>query len=453
MVQWLSKRYALWSIFSAIGFILFTSAFARASFESAFQVWKVGDRRWTLQEESRYAKWVDSSVAEDFFIRYQIPVDCADVPYAVRWIYARINHLPAAATTVDNRLLGHWSKDWGRLPTNEKWYKDRRFRAALLFVLAKTSTRSLPADTYPVRVTSGSIKAGTVFFIAGSHAGIVGDIVMDGSTGHPVQTLEATTPCRVRKLYSREFVLPDPDPSSHSGLVKFRWPIEKNGQWRYPPVKKHPYYSKEQYTSAFKKGYVNYLEAVAKRIDPKVYDPLDRINRALKILANRVKERVPVVAAGNRRCRGRHCPEGSKLWEIHSTPGRDDLMYVAIQFIEDLIRKNHIDRQSILDKMEMIRFQISPDHTVTLAFVFQNAMWMSSDPEATITARWGLEKCSMIMANLTDARRAIEFIKKAYGRKEPGFAERSIRVQENILDAMEREAITCNCTISVAQQH
>jgi hypothetical protein len=452
MVQWSSERHALWRIIAAIGFILFTSAFACAS-ESAFQVWKVGDRRWTLQEENQYAKWVASNISEDFFIRYQIPVDCADVPYAVRWIYARMKHLPAAATTVDNRLLGHWSRDWGHLPSNEKWYKDRRFRAALLFMLAKTSTRSLPADTYSIRVSSESIGAGTVFFIAESHAGIVGNIVMDGNTSHPVQTLEATMPCRVRKLYHREFVLPDPDMSFHSGLVKFRWPIENSGRWRYLPVKKHPFYSEEQYAPAFKKGYENYLDAVAKRIDPKVYDPLDRINRALNVLADRVRERIPIVLAGNRRCQWRHCPEGSRLWEIYSTPGRDDVLYVTIQFLQDFMLKNHIDGQPILDKMEEVHFQISPDRIVNLKYVFQNAGWMSSNPEATISARWGLEKCGMIMANLTDARRAIEFIKKAYGRKDPGFAERSLWVQENILDAMEREARSSNCTISVAQKN
>jgi hypothetical protein len=126
---------------------------------------------------------------------------------------------------------------------------------------------------------------------------------------------------------------------------------------------------------------------------------------------------------------------------------------VTIQFLQDFMLKNHIDGQPILDKMEEVHFQISPDRIVNLKYVFQNAGWMSSNPEATISARWGLEKCGMIMANLTDARRAIEFIKKAYGRKDPGFAERSLWWQENILDAMEREARSSNCTISVAQKN
>ena len=103
-------------------FILFflvlfsTSSFSQTMDESSLQVWKVGDRRWTVEEEYQYGKWVEENITEDFFIRYNIPVDCADVPYAIRWIYARIAHLPAAATTKDNKLIGHWSTEWGRLP-------------------------------------------------------------------------------------------------------------------------------------------------------------------------------------------------------------------------------------------------------------------------------------------------------------------------------------------------
>ncbi len=70
-------------------------SFAGSIKESPHQVWKVEDRRWTAEEESNFARWVEENIAEDFFIRHKIPVDCADVPYAVRWIYARIAGLPA----------------------------------------------------------------------------------------------------------------------------------------------------------------------------------------------------------------------------------------------------------------------------------------------------------------------------------------------------------------------
>jgi len=72
-------------------FILLSApSFSQSVQESSHQVWAVGDRRWTVQEEIRYGKWVEENITEDFFIRHRIPIDCADVPYAIRWIYARI---------------------------------------------------------------------------------------------------------------------------------------------------------------------------------------------------------------------------------------------------------------------------------------------------------------------------------------------------------------------------
>ena len=185
-------------------------AFCDDSHESDSQVWRVGQNRWTVQEEDNYSKWIESNITEDFFIRLNIRIDCADVPYALRWIYARIHHLPAAATTNGNRFIGHWSTDWKQIPIDENWEKDRRFRAALLYMIYNTSTKTLPMDTYPVRITADSVKAGTTFLIAGGHAGIVCQIVMNGSTTHPVQTLEANLPTRIQRMGIRNFSFPAP---------------------------------------------------------------------------------------------------------------------------------------------------------------------------------------------------------------------------------------------------
>src|SRR3972149_1441638 len=83
--------------------------FSQSLTESPDQIWEVGDRRWTVEEERQFEKWVEENITEDFFIRHMIPTDCADVVYAIRWIYARITRLPAAATTRGGRLVGHWS--------------------------------------------------------------------------------------------------------------------------------------------------------------------------------------------------------------------------------------------------------------------------------------------------------------------------------------------------------
>jgi hypothetical protein len=43
-------------------------------------------------------------------------------------------------------------------------------------MLTETTTRTLPLDTYPVRIDPESITPGTVFFITESHSGIIGRI-------------------------------------------------------------------------------------------------------------------------------------------------------------------------------------------------------------------------------------------------------------------------------------
>ncbi|MEN6620947.1 MAG: hypothetical protein ABFD50_05320 [Smithella sp.] len=433
-------------IFPVVFLSMTTFAFCQDLTESDSQIWKVGQRRWTIQEEYNYCKWIEKNIPEDFFIHYKIPVDCADVPYALRWIYARISHLPAAATTVDNQLTGHWSKDWRHLPKNEIWHKDKRFRAALIAMLSTTSTKTLPSDTYPVRITADSLTAGTVFLIAEEHTGIVSHLVMDGSTTHPVQTLEAGMPTRIQRLFLRNFISPDLDPGRISGFRKFRWPVEKDNQWHYFSAKEHPFYSEEQYLPSFTKGYAGYIEAVARRIDPKIYDPNEKAQQVINTLARRLAQRIPIVLEGNKKCyKKNQCEDGSLYWEIYSTPDRDEFIDIMVEYLEEIINKNNLDRKAILEKMAKIRLQISPGRVTTLKYIFQNFKWMSSDPEATIDARWAINKCDIIALHLKDAQESISFIKKRYGKSDPLFAERSIRTQQAIIDEMIKESRKNKC--------
>ena len=431
--------------------VMAASGFCYNSPESNLQVWKVGQNRWTVQEEYNYSKWIEANITEDFFIRHDIRVDCADVPYALRWIYSRINHLPAAATTGKNWFIGNWSKDWGRLLTNAAWDKDRRFRAALMAMLSSTSTKTLPHDTYPIRVTPDSVTGGTVFLASDDHAGIVSHIVLDGSTTHPVQTLEAGSPTKVQILNLRNLILPNPSGDTISGLLKFRWPVKTGGGWHYLPVKEHPFYSEEQYSSAFLKEGGNYLEAIARRIDPKVYDPNDKAEKIINTLTRRLTQRIPIVLDGNKKCHETRCLKGSRLWEIYSTPARDEFIGIMVAHLNDIIQKNHLDRDAIIDKMAKIHLQISPSQSITLQYVFQNFQWLSSDPEASIQARWGLDKCSIIAIHLKSARESISFIQKKYSHTDPLFSEREIRIQQEIVDNMTRESRKNNCaTLSLA---
>jgi hypothetical protein len=425
--------------------LISTPCFSQTLNEFPDQVWEVGDRRWTVEEEHRFEKWVDETITEDFFIRYKIPTDCADAVYAIRWIYARIAHLPAAATTRDGKRIGHWSTDWKHLPTHPEWHRDERFRAALLYLLPKTWTGTLPLDTYPVRISPDSVTPGTLFLVTESHTGLIGHIFLDGSQAHPLQTWESALPVKVQKLSLRYFFSARPESKARSGLVKFRWPVSENGEWKYLPVKEHPFYSEEQYASGFCEGYADFVEAVARRIDPTNDAPMEKMVKVMGTITRFVRERVPIVLAGYQQCRNGGCPEASELWEIHSTPGRDGMILSLMGHLSQIIESNHLDQEMAKGMMEAISIDISESRSVTLYHVYQNHLWFSPHPEGSIEARWGLKKCEMIYAKTRTTKDSIAFIDRAYRKKDPNYADFSIRQQQQLLRRLSEEWTRSEC--------
>ena len=210
-------------------------------------------------------------------------------------------------------------------------------------------------------------------------------------------------------------------------------------------MKEHPFYSEEQYSPAFTKGYADYSEAVEKRINPEVYEPNEKAEKMIDTLTRRLKERIPVVLYGNKKCHEIQCPEGSRFWEIYNTRDRDEFIGVMANHLDKIIGANHLDWDAIIDTMAMIRLQISPDRFVTLLHVFENVKWLSSDPKATIEARWGLDKCGIIAIQLKSARKSIAFIQKKYSETDYNFAAQAIGAQQDIVDKMTQEAQKSNC--------
>ncbi len=425
--------------------ILPLTSFGEVAVESSLQVWKVEERRWTAEEESNFARWVEENLTEDFFIRYKIPVDCADVPYAVRWIYARIAGLPAGATTKNDKFIGHWSTDWGHLPTHTEWHKDLRFRKALLHTLSETTTRTLPLDTYPIRIDQESVTPGTMFFVTESHSGVIGRVILDGSSAHPLQTWEATSPAKIQKLSGRDFLTPRPESTVYSGLVKFRWLTFKNGRWEYLPAAEHPFYSLEQYSSDFYEGYADFVEAVAKRMDPTDYNPWEKMEKVLNTTTRYLMDRVPIVMTGYQRCRRGGCREGSDLWEIHSTPGRDGRIVLLMDHLRQIIESNHLDRDKARERMEAIAIPIQKGQSVTFHHVFENHLWLSPHPGDSIEARWGLRKCEMILSQIRTTRNAISFIERTYRKRDPKYADFAIRQQQETLRRLDEEWVRSDC--------
>jgi hypothetical protein len=414
-----------------------TPCFSQILNESPDQVWEVSDRRWTVEEEYQFGKWVKENISENLFIRYNIPTDCADAVYAIRWIYARVNHLPAAATTTDGKFIGHWSTDWKHLPTHPDWHKDKRFRAALLSLFPRIRTGTLPLDTYPIRISLDSVTPGTLFLVTESHTGIIGDVFLDGSHPHPLLIWESALPVKVQKLSLGYFFSAKPESKARSGLVKFRWPIFKNDEWGYLPVQEHPFYSEEQYQSVFYRDDADFVEAVAKRIDPKAYDSKEKMVKVMEAITRFLKERVPIVLGGYQECRWGGCQRASDLWEMHHTSARDEMIILMMDHLSEIIASNHLDREMVKGRMKAISIDISEKRSVTLYDVYQNTLWLSSHPEDSIEARWGLEKCEMIHTQTRSAHDSIAFIERTYREKDHEYADFSIRQQQHILGKLD----------------
>jgi hypothetical protein len=430
-------------VFSLI-ILISTPSFSEMLNESPDQVWEVGDHRWTVEEEHRFEKWVDENITEDFFIRYRTPTDCAKAVYAIRWIYARIEHLPAAATTSDGKLIGHWSTDWKFLPRHSDWYQDKRFRAALLDMLSATWTGTLPHDTYPVRLSPDSVTPGTLL-VTKSHVVMVAHVSLGGSQAHPLQTWESMLPVKVRKLILRNFFSARPESTGQSGLVKFRWPVFENGGWKYLAVKEHPFYSEEQYSPHFYEGSGDFVEAVAKRIDPIDHEPTEKMVNVMGTITRLLKERAPIVLTGYQRCHKGECPEGSDLWEIHQTLCRDEMVILLMDHLSQIIELNHLDKELTRKMMEAIPIDISENSSVTFYDIYQNCSWLSPYPKDSIEARWGLEKCEMIHEQTRITQNSIAFLEKTYRKKDPKYADFTIRRQQEILRRLNEEWKNSEC--------
>lgn len=252
-------------------------------------------------------------------------------------------------------------------------------------------------------------------------------------------------PVKARKLVLRTFFSSRPESKTHTGLVKFRWPILENGRWKYLPVKGHPYYSEEQYTSGFYDGYEDFVEAVAKRIDPIDYEPMEKMVNVMGTITRFLRDRVPIALAGYQQCRNGGCPEGSELWEIHNTLSRDGMINLLMDHLSEIIELNHLDHEMMEGMMKAISIDISKNRSVTFYDVYQNCSWLSPHPKDSIEARWGMKRCEMIQAQIRTARDCIAFIEKIYGKKDPKYADLSIRQQQEILRRLNEQLMKSEC--------
>jgi hypothetical protein len=302
----------------------------------------------------------------------------------------------------------------------------------------------MPQDTYPIRISAGSLAAGALFLHDG-HAGIIGRIVTDGSTYSPVQTWEATLPRKITQLHQRNYFGTEIDQERGTGLVRFRWPLIIGGRWQYLPAEQHPFFSLEQYDSGFCQLGESFDDAVARRIDPTPYPPTRRVQLIMDSIYRYLLDRVKLVQTGFAFCRKNGCPEGSSSWEIYSTPSRDEKIGLEIFYLQKLIHDNGLDLPALEQEMARHTIPITAGRTITMLDVVKDSAWLSHDPNDSIEARWGVTKCEMILKRIRNALVDLDFAEQRYRDADPAYADQLREKTMYIIERLHDEERRSSC--------
>jgi len=350
-------------------------------------------REWSLEEEERYAEWIRNHVDPDFFVRHRMTTDCADVPYALRFIYARTRYLPQGVHSPSGTVFGNWRKDFAHRPRHRDWGQDPRFRAALQFVIQGfTLGRCVPQDTYPIKIwpQDGFLRPGTVFTNS-KHSGVV--YTIEPSSFFPIKCAYSTLPPKIRPLiminYEEELTYDD----IGMGLVNWNWwrRDPATGNCDIVPDEEMPGYSREQYDHP-----VDLALRLQKAYSIIRTDKEKALDESMKSLRAELELRVEVVNEGYAAYRGtKNRATDSNLYDNYSTPGRDARLRGRFKEMEALIKNKVFDGDELIDRLR--KEWIDPLSTPKMTFLeFRHAMLadnISPEPWDHPRKRWGVNDC------------------------------------------------------------
>ncbi|MCO5142291.1 MAG: hypothetical protein M9962_04280 [Oligoflexia bacterium] len=358
---------------------------------------------WDEDWEKKYSQWIRTEVSKNFFEKHQISTDCADVPIALRWIFSRMNGLPAGFHLKGTlRLFTHESflPGWEWLSPNRNWWEDERFLASLDYILQNTYTHSLMHDLYPIAINRNTFDEGTVFLNLYSNTTGHTELVslVNADEPQPIRILASDVPRKIREL--SDYGLQDwgifPE-REKSGFLKFLWLEKKFFSWTNKAATSMPNYSLEQYDSKFYRSYVNLPEAIIGHVFPDWKPDFAKLMKSkTQDLMLRLTNRVSIVEDGYTYCQSINgCKEGSSAYETWSTPSRD----AAIKRINDSILRLYYSPECIAScKKELdslLNIAITRINNKNYYFRKAILIWRdqkyTSDPNDNISIRWGIE--------------------------------------------------------------
>lgn len=364
---------------------------------SGTSLWTVTNE-WSWEWELKYADWVKTELDRFWWKNHGLATDCADVAYSARWIFARNNGLPMA-----NRLAsGQWftqesvKPEWAALPTAQDWDKDKRFLAALNYMLDFVFTHTLWNDSYPIAISPASLLPGTHHLSLHSRSGHTQFVYRVGSRADevPILTLNSTVPRGIRELAEYIFFNVEANPAS-SAFLRMRWPEMQNGVPSLKDPGTMPYFSAEQFDTNFIRApRSQFWEEVFFRINPTADFDLIGQKTALQV-ADLLKARVPIVEDGYKVCGAKHCLPGSADWEAWSTPSRDDRIRATIFTLQNLYR--HIQDWDPINTIMKLPVLTQGAYTFDVGQLMTafGADMPSSDPNDDPQVRWGVHPAAV----------------------------------------------------------
>ncbi len=399
---------------------------------------------WSWEWEKKYAEWLSENMTSDFYSKYKIATDCADVAYAARWIFARIHGLPAA-----NRLSGSGTlltnqslrAEWAQLPPAKNWFEDKRFRAALNYLLNQTYTHTLMRDSYPIAITAENFLPGAHYLDlrdSSGHTQLVHRVDLSEQGIMPYIIIQSTVPRKVRDLNESLFWGHDQAKKDQSGFLRILWPQVKNGTYSLEKSTKMPGYSLEQYSPDFiREKDRAYSIEIFLRLNPNL-NFVKLAETGYQNLMQMLQTRVGIVEEGYRQCPNHSCLADGQRYDDWSTPSRDKHLLEVISQLEMLSSlplppQVRNDIQKVKDHaLNSVALTLDGENFTLKALIFawKNNIF-SSDPNDEPGLRWGVAPESFALKIQRDFTKLITERKIKISKEADNLLKKNLIVSSN----------------------
>ncbi len=344
------------------------------SFSTFAQVWS-DTEVWSDKKEKEYSEWVKKNWGKDFFARksntdetpnifHGLRVDCADNVYSTRIIFAYLHGLPFSMNDASGgkKLISNKMSRWDKLPQKD------RIRKFLFYVYDIVSTKSLPNDTYPVKVSPETIVPGTLILTVelNHHSWIIKNIF---PTGIPHLVYNSTVGAYSSLVLQERKTWPNGEwvfeenvtPAGNAGVRYWR----KESELKLP-VWKVTGYSEEQYV--IKPGKWKY--ELQKALQNSKETNQQKVSRLVENVCADVQQRIDAVKESEMflKASSYQCLSETDF-DTYSTPSRDRRLADEIIELRNFIKQIVLERTEIsLDEKTWLQMKlIFPNLDISIA--------------------------------------------------------------------------------------